>query len=238
VPIGEWVLGTACAQAKAWQVQGLPALRVAMNLSARQFAQPQLAQTVAAILGETGLAARYLELEITESLLMQDVEQAICTMATLKAMGVQLAIDDFGTGYSSLGYLKRFPIDRLKIDRSFVHDISADPDNAAIALAVVAMAHSLKLGGIAEGVETEAQCAFLKRKLCDEIQGYYLRRQEAAGLGRIPIIALTANALSGDRERCLAAGMDDYLAKPFRQDELYAILQRWLPAAGGVDFAA
>lgn len=174
IPIGTWVLKTACAQAKAWHTQGLKPLRVAVNLSVRQFMQTDLPEQIAAILNETGLAAPYLELELTESLLMQDVEQAIVTMDALKTMGVRLAIDDFGTGYSSLSYLKRFPIDRLKIDQSFVRDITSDPNNAAIALAVVSMAHSLKLGVVAEGVETHSQEAFLRSKLCDEIQGFHI----------------------------------------------------------------
>jgi diguanylate cyclase (GGDEF)-like protein len=176
IPIGDWVLKTACVQAKDWQSQGLPHLRMAVNLSAYQFMQPNLPEQIAAILTETGLSARNLELELTESLLMQDVEQAIVTMDVLKAMGVRLAIDDFGTGYSSLNYLKRFPIDRLKIDRSFVQDITSDPNDAAIALAVLSMAHRLKLDVVAEGVETSTQVAFLKRERCDEIQGFYVSR--------------------------------------------------------------
>lgn len=176
IPIGAWVLKTACAQAKAWQTQGLKPLRVAVNLSVRQFMQPDLTDLVSRSLAETGLSASYLELELTESLLMQDVEQAIKTMDTLKTMGVRLAIDDFGTGYSSLNYLRRFPIDQLKIDGSFVQDITSDPNNAAIALAVVSMAHSLKLRVVAEGVETPSQEAFLRSKLCDGIQGFYISR--------------------------------------------------------------
>lgn len=174
VSIGAWAIKTACAQAKIWQDQGLPALRIAVNLSARQFAQPALPELVAKILAETGLMPRHLELELTESMLMQDVEQAVQTMTALKDIGIRLAIDDFGTGYSSLSHLRQFPIDQLKIDRSFVHDISANPDNAAIALAVVSMAHSLHLSVVAEGVETEAQYTFLQHKQCDEVQGYFL----------------------------------------------------------------
>jgi len=185
-PLGEWVLRTACAQAKSWQDQGLPPLRVAVNLSPRQFMQVDLAEQVARILQESGLAASCLELEITESLLMQDVERGIATLHALKAMGIQLAIDDFGTGYSSLAYLKRFPLDRLKIDRSFVHDLTTDPDNAAITEAVIALGHSMRLQVIAEGVETEAQLAFLRSRRCDEIQGYYFSpprpAEEIAGL--------------------------------------------------------
>lgn len=172
VPIGEWVLKRACAQARAWQDAGLPVTRIAVNLSARQLMQKGLADTVARILTETSLAASCLELEITEGLLVQD-GGTLATLRALKAKGLGLAIDDFGTGYSSLNYLKRFPIDRLKLARTFVRNITTDPDDAAIALAVIAMAHSLKLKVIAEGVETKAQLTFLRSKRCDEIQGYY-----------------------------------------------------------------
>jgi diguanylate cyclase (GGDEF)-like protein/PAS domain S-box-containing protein len=176
LPIGEWVLRTACAQAKAWQTQGLAPLRVAVNLSVRQFLQADLAALVAQTLHDTGLAPHTLELEITESLLMRDLEGATVTLRALKTMGVQLAIDDFGIGYSSLSYLKRFPLDRLKIDRSFVRDLSSDPDDAAITLAIIAMAHSLRLRVLAEGVETPAQLAFLRAQHCNEIQGFFCSR--------------------------------------------------------------
>jgi EAL domain-containing protein (putative c-di-GMP-specific phosphodiesterase class I)/ActR/RegA family two-component response regulator len=177
VSIGEWVLRTACAQNKAWQVAGLPPLCVAVNLSARQFRQ-DLPSMVARVLQETGLEACYLELEITESIIMQNPDEAAATLHKLKEMGISLAIDDFGTGYSSLSYLKRFPIDRLKIDQSFVRDITTDPDDAAIAMAVIAMAHSLNLKVVAEGVETEAQLSYLHRRQCDEFQGYFFSRPE------------------------------------------------------------
>lgn len=173
VPIGAWVLRTACAQLKAWQDEGLPIKLMAVNLSPRQFMEVSLTDLVAQILEETGLEAHYLELEITESLLMKDVEGAIVTLNALKAIGVQLAIDDFGTGYSSLSYLKRFPINWLKIDQSFVRDITTDPDDAAIILAIITLAHSLQLKVIAEGVENEEQLIFLKANRCDEMQGYY-----------------------------------------------------------------
>ncbi len=174
--IGEWVLRTACAQARAWQREGLPALRMAVNLSPRQFLQPGLVDLVAAVLRETGLEADCLDLEITEGLLMRDVEGNIATLRQLKAMGVRLSIDDFGTGYSSLSYLKRFPIDQLKIDKSFVRDVVTDQDDTAIVLAVIAMAHSMQLEVIAEGVETEEQLAFLRANQCDVMQGYHLSR--------------------------------------------------------------
>ena len=174
--IGEWVLRTACAQAKAWQREGLPELRMAVNLSPRQFLRPGLVDLVATVLRETGLEASFLDLEITESLLMNDVEGSILTLRQFKAMGVRLSIDDFGTGYSSLNYLKRFPIDQLKIDRSFVRDVVTDQDDTAIVLAVIAMAHSMRLEVIAEGVETKEQLAFLRANQCDAMQGYYLSR--------------------------------------------------------------
>ena len=174
--IGEWVLQTACQQAKAWQREGLPALRMAVNLSPRQFLRPGMVNRVGRILQETDLAPQHLDLEITESLLMKDVEGSIVTMHALKAIGVRLSIDDFGTGYSSLNYLKQFPIDQLKIDKSFLHEIVTSQDDAAITLAIIAMAHSMRLTVIAEGVENETQQRFLRANQCDEIQGYHLSR--------------------------------------------------------------
>jgi diguanylate cyclase (GGDEF)-like protein len=176
IPIGEWILRTACRQAKIWQEAGILLPRVAVNISVLQFVQPGFPGLVAQILEETGLEAKALELEITESLLMKDPEGAARTLQTLKDLGVQLAIDDFGTGYSSLSRLKQLPIDRLKIDQAFVREVNSQPDDAAIATAVIAMADSMGLKVIAEGVETEAQFHFLKAKQCDEIQGYYLSR--------------------------------------------------------------
>src|SRR5712691_10656521 len=176
LPIGEWVLRTACAQAKAWQDAGLSLPRMAVNISVLQFVQTGFTDLVTQILNETGLSPHALELEITEGLLMKDAEGAIRTLSILKDQGVQFAIDDFGTGYSSLSYLKRFPIDRLKIDKAFVQDINADPDDAAITTAVIAMAGSMNLGVVAEGVETGAQLDFLKNKHCGEVQGYYLSK--------------------------------------------------------------
>ncbi len=173
MPIGEWVLHTACAQTKAWQTSGFPVLRVSVNLSARQFKQPDLVDQVADALRDTGLAPDSLELELTESTVMQDAEDAVTKLNALKQLGVHLSIDDFGTGYSSLEYLKHFPIDILKIDRSFVRDIPGDSDNGAIVRAIIAMAHSLKIKVTAEGVETAEQLGFLKAYRCDEMQGYY-----------------------------------------------------------------
>ncbi|MCI0528087.1 MAG: EAL domain-containing protein, partial [Nitrospira sp.] len=172
VSIGEWVLYSACVQAKTWQMGGFPPLRVAVNISARLFRQHSLLETVRRALRETRLDPDCLELELTEGTLMENAEITIKTLHELKTMGTHLSVDDFGTGYSSLSYLKRFPIDTLKIDQSFVRDITTDPDDAAIARLIIAMAHSLKLKVIAEGVETEEQLAFLQTQECDEMQGY------------------------------------------------------------------
>jgi diguanylate cyclase (GGDEF)-like protein len=172
LPLGEWVLRTACAQNKAFQDVGLPPVRVAVNLSTRQFAEVGLAGTVASILKETGLAPDYLDLEITEGTAMRDVEFSVKTLSELRRMGVHVSIDDFGTGYSSLAYLKRLPIDSVKIDRSFVSDPSGDAEDAAIVSAIIVLAQTLNLKTVAEGVETEQQLANMKRQQCDEIQGY------------------------------------------------------------------
>jgi len=176
VPIGAWVLREACRQNKAWQDAGLPPLRIAVNLSARQFCRRDIAETVALTLAETGLEARFLELEITESMLMQDINATIGTMKKLKEIGVAFSLDDFGTGYSSLSYLKRLPIETLKIDRSFVCDIPGDKDDTAIAAAIVAMALTLNIKVIAEGVETSEQLAFLHSQKCTSMQGYYFSK--------------------------------------------------------------
>jgi diguanylate cyclase (GGDEF)-like protein len=180
IPIGTWALRTACAQTQAWQDAGLVLPRIAVNISVLQFVQSDFTDLVLRILHETGLSPHTLELEITESLLMKDAEGAIHTLSILKDHGVQFAIDDFGTGYSSLSYLKRFPIDRLKIDKAFVQEINSDPGDAAIAAAVIAMAGSMNLGVVAEGVETGAQLNFLKRKHCGEVQGYYVSKPLSA----------------------------------------------------------
>ena len=174
VPIGEWVLRTACRQCKIWQDAGLPAVTVAVNISARQFREKKLLQLVAAILAETGLAPSLLELEVTESVIMHDAQHVIADLQAFRDMGVSLSVDDFGTGYSSLSYLKRFPVDRLKIDQSFVRDLSTDADDAAIAQAIITLGHTMNLRVIAEGVETPEQLAFLRRNQCDEMQGYLL----------------------------------------------------------------
>ena len=179
LPIGEWVLRAACAQNVRWAAQGL-ARRVGVNLSAHQFAQSDLVGIVTRILRETGLDPRLLGIEITETILMQNPETAAAMLGEIERMGVHIALDDFGVGYSSLSYLKRFPIDTLKIDRSFVRDISVDPDDAAIVTAIISMAHSLGIQTVAEGVETEAQLAFLQAHGCDVVQGYYFSRPKPA----------------------------------------------------------
>ncbi|MEH6437988.1 EAL domain-containing protein [Massilia sp. DD77] len=179
VPIGEWVLATAMEQQVAWRRQGLPPVRISVNLSARQFLGQDVAHQVGMLMARTGCDPRYLTLEITESVLMENPAAATETMARLAEMGVQLAIDDFGTGYSSLASLKRFPIHSLKIDRSFVMDLTQDADDAAIVNAVIALAHSMKLNVIAEGVETAEQLAILSARGCDQMQGYCFSRPVA-----------------------------------------------------------
>jgi len=180
IPIGAWVLREACQQTKIWQQQGYANLRVAVNLSARQFTQKSLAQLISDILVITDLAPQFLELELTESMVMNDVESAITILRTLKALGVHISIDDFGTGYSSLSYLRRFPIDVLKIDQSFVKDITTDTDDAAIVLSIISLAHSLRLKVIAEGVESAEQQRFLCLHKCDQAQGYFYSKAVAA----------------------------------------------------------
>lgn len=176
VPIGEWVLQKACAQNKAWQLAGLPPVRVAVNLSARQFQQPNLLEQVAQILQETGLDPRYLELEITETAAMQDVDFAIEVLRQLKDMGVRIALDDFGTGYSSLNYLRKFPLHALKIDQSFVHNLTDSAADLAIITAIVTLGHGLQLNVVAEGVETLEQVERLRSLHCEEMQGYWFSR--------------------------------------------------------------
>lgn len=176
VSMGEWVLRTACAQMKAWHDMGLGQLRVAVNLSARQFSHGSIVEMIRNTLQQSGLEAQYLDLELTESLVMTDVESAIGILEELSGLGIQLSIDDFGTGYSSLAYLKRFPIDVLKIDRSFIKNIPENANEATIALAIISMAHSLGMRVLAEGVETEAQCEFLAKNKCDEIQGFLISK--------------------------------------------------------------
>jgi EAL domain-containing protein (putative c-di-GMP-specific phosphodiesterase class I) len=178
VPIGEWVLRTACSQARIWREIGLPPLRMAVNVSPRQFIDVELIQVIARILRETGLRPDYLELEITESLLAQDGVADI--LRALKRLGVRLAVYDFGAGRSNLGHLRRLPIDRIKIAQAFVRDIGGEDDDQAIAAAIIAVARGLRLDLIAEGVETETQLAFLRALNCHEIQGFLFSQPHPA----------------------------------------------------------
>ena len=182
VPIGEWVLRTACEQNRRWQEQGFAPIHMAVNISARQFHDQDLSQTVIRILNESGLAPNYLDLELTESSIMQNVEFAADVLARWKNMGINISIDDFGTGFSSLASLKRLPIDALKIDQSFVRDATTDQDDAAIVMAITTLAHNLRLRVVAEGVETEEQLRFLQLLRCDEIQGFLFSKPLPADL--------------------------------------------------------
>ncbi len=179
VPIGQWVLRTACLQAKQWQDEGLLAVPVAVNVSAVQFRQKGFAEMIREVLEETGLDAHYLELELTESLLLNNADVMFSILEELRTMGVKLAIDDFGTGYSSLSYLRQFQVNRLKIDRSFVRDVAVNRDDAAITTAIIGMAKALNLEVLAEGVENEAQLTFLRAQHCNEIQGFYFSKPVA-----------------------------------------------------------
>jgi len=172
IPLGEWILYEACRQAVVWQKSGLPDLAVAVNLSAIQFKRGNLLDTVADALKQSGLPAHCLELELTESILLQDIDVTLKMLQELKRMGVKLSIDDFGTGYSSLSYLKQLAVDKIKIDQSFVRDLTNDQDDGAIVKAIIQLGHTLQLTVIAEGVETGEQLAFLRNNGCDEIQGY------------------------------------------------------------------
>jgi EAL domain-containing protein (putative c-di-GMP-specific phosphodiesterase class I) len=181
VPLGTWVTKEACRQSKAWQEEGLPTLSVAVNLSARQFRKGDLPQLVKELLDEVNLDPRLLELELTESMVMDDPAGAVRAMEALKELGVGLSLDDFGTGYSSLNYLRRFPVDSLKIDRSFIRDVTSDPSGASVVTSVIDIAHNLGLTAVAEGVETREQLAFLTRSGCDMLQGYIFSKPLPAG---------------------------------------------------------
>jgi diguanylate cyclase (GGDEF)-like protein len=174
--IGAWVMREACRQARAWQLAGLPPLRVAVNLSPSQFRQGNIVAMIRDALGDAGLEARYLEIELTETAVMTDAEESIAILEKLSAMGVLVSVDDFGTGYSSMSYLRRFPIDKLKIDRSFISEVMTRPDDASIVRAIVSLAHSLRLKVVAEGVESPEQLEFLRSVGCDQYQGYHFSR--------------------------------------------------------------
>jgi diguanylate cyclase (GGDEF)-like protein len=191
--IDEWVLKTACAQNKAWQEAGLPFITMAVNLSGQNFIRKNLVGIIARAIEDTRLDPRYLELELTESVLMKNAKETASTLQVLKEMGLRFSIDDFGTGYSSLSYLKRFPLDTLKIDQSFIREITTDSDNAAITTAIIAMAHSLKLKVVAEGVETEEQLAFLRDHGCHAMQGFlYSKPLPAAEVAQFILEKLAA----------------------------------------------
>ena len=176
VPIGEWVLRAACTQARKWQEEGLPAVSMAVNVSAVQFRREGFCELVRRTVHDTGLDARYLELELTESLLLANAEVTVSVIQQLNSMGLTLAIDDFGTGYSNFSYMRQFQVSKLKIDRSFIRDVAANPNDAAITAAIIGMAKGLGLKVIAEGVENEEQISFLRTHHCDEIQGYYFSK--------------------------------------------------------------
>jgi EAL domain-containing protein (putative c-di-GMP-specific phosphodiesterase class I) len=176
VAIGKWVLKTACAQNIAWQRQGLPPLCMAVNLSARQFTDPDFLADIVATLEQSGMKPELLELELTESMVMHNPGQAAGLLAAVKRLGVRIAIDDFGVGYSSLAQIKRFPIDTLKVDRSFIRDLMENAEDRAITQAIIAMGKTLSLTVVAEGVETQEQQNFLRDHACDAMQGYYFSR--------------------------------------------------------------
>jgi EAL domain-containing protein (putative c-di-GMP-specific phosphodiesterase class I) len=176
VPIGKWVMHTACAQNVAWQRAGLSPICMAINVSPRQFRDPALLDDIADVLRTTGIDPHLLELEITEGMVMHNVEHAVEKLRAIKRMGVRLAIDDFGTGYSSLAQLKQFPIDTLKVDRSFIREIPGNAEDKAITEAIIAMGRTLGVTVVAEGVETAEQQTFLSSRSCDEMQGYYFSK--------------------------------------------------------------
>jgi EAL domain-containing protein (putative c-di-GMP-specific phosphodiesterase class I) len=208
VPIGSWVLREACARAREWQREW-PGMTVSVNLSSRQFQQADLVADVRRALKETGLDPGSLDLEITESSAMANAEQSIATLSDLKELGVGISMDDFGTGYSSLAYLKRFPIDKIKVDQSFIRDIPDDTDDAAIVTAIIAMARSLQLVVVAEGVETEEQISFLREHGCDRMQGFVMSRAvPPAEFARIVTDFVAARA----------AGREDALERAVRRD--------------------
>jgi diguanylate cyclase (GGDEF)-like protein len=194
LPIGDWVLRVACRQLRSWHEAGFPELRMSVNLSARQFQQPGLVASIRDALEGAGLGPRFLELEITESIAMSNVGWTAEVLKALRAMGIRISIDDFGTGQSSLSYLKHFPLSTLKIDRSFVRDMASDPEDEAIASAVIALAHVLGLSVIAEGVETDAQLALLRRAGCEEYQGYLFSRPVSPGALLELLVAKAAKA--------------------------------------------
>jgi EAL domain-containing protein (putative c-di-GMP-specific phosphodiesterase class I) len=195
-PLGEWSIREACRQLISWQQTGLTGLRVSVNVSPNQFHQKNFVETVAQILAETGIDPRTLQLEITETSLIRSADHVVTRLAELKEMGLMVAIDDFGVGYSSLGYLKQLPIDMLKIDRSFVSEVSSDPDDAALVMAIITLAHNLRLKVLAEGVETEDQLRFLRLLRCDEGQGYLFGKAQPPAVFQAQTIQVASNQAS------------------------------------------
>jgi EAL domain-containing protein (putative c-di-GMP-specific phosphodiesterase class I)/ActR/RegA family two-component response regulator len=240
VKVGAWIIDEACRQVAAWNAAGVEGVRVAVNVSSRQFVEGDLETDVRTALARHGVEAGLLELELTESALMSNAEHTIAVLESLKALGIRIAIDDFGTGYSSLAYLKRFPIDKLKIDIAFVRDITTNPDDAAIALAIISMAHSLHMQVIAEGVESRAQMALLRRHHCDEIQGFHFSRalppDELARLVRDNRAQPARTAADERNVQTLLVVDDDpnvlgALQRLFRRDS-YRVLTASSPAEG------
>ncbi|HET6718407.1 MAG TPA: EAL domain-containing protein, partial [Rhodocyclaceae bacterium] len=226
LPLGAWVIKRVCRQQRAWLDAGLPVSPVAVNLSARQFRQENLAQLIRDELAANQLEARYLEMEITESTLMDNLDEAVATLHALRATGVKLSLDDFGTGHSSLSRLRHLPIDHLKIDQSFVRNLTTDPGDAAVCLAIIGLAHNLHMTVIAEGVETEGQATYLRQRRCDEMQGYYFSRPLPAGdfehlLTQRRTLAIPAQS-AGERRTLLLvddeAGILSALKRSLRQD--------------------
>jgi len=207
VELGESVLRMACAQARTWQRLGLTQFRIAVNVSPQQLQEEEFPGKVAEILQSSGLQAEHLEIEVTETSLMKDPEAGIRALTILRSMGVKIAIDDFGTGYSSLGYLKRLPIDSVKLDASFVKDATSDPDDAALVMAIITLAHNLRLTVIAEGIETEDQFAFLRLLRCDEGQGYFLGRPSKSDDLFVPFFNRTHPTLEMPPRATAAAGL-------------------------------
>jgi EAL domain-containing protein (putative c-di-GMP-specific phosphodiesterase class I)/ActR/RegA family two-component response regulator len=240
VRVGAWIIDEACRQIAAWNRQGVRDVRVAVNVSSRQFVEGDLEGDIRAALQKHKVEPGLLELELTESALMSNAEHTIEVLESLKRLGIRIAIDDFGTGYSSLAYLKRFPIDKLKIDIAFVRDITTIPVDAAIALAIISMAHSLHMQVIAEGVESRAQMALLRRHFCDEIQGFHFSRALSAGeLGKLVLEnrAQPTRPAADDRNVQTLLVVDDdvnvlaALHRLFRRDN-YRVLTAATPAEG------
>lgn len=266
VAIGAWVIDEACRQIRAWRDAGLAGIKLAVNVSARQFGSPELEAVVTDALEKHGVMPQHLTLELTESMLMEDPENSIARLANLKRLGVQLALDDFGTGYSSLAYLSRFPMDQLKIDRSFVVDIVTDPSAANIANSVIALAHRMQLKVVAEGVETEAQLGYLKKNHCDEMQGYYFSKplpaEEFASLvrggtrlavtneptasrtllvvdGEAATLTALRQTLHGESYRIIAAGTAREALNKLASNPVQVILSgQRMPEMSGTEFLA